>query len=697
MKSPRSPRGASYGVLVLLLGTAGASAAEGAQTTWADPAGVCNGQSPCFATLAAAVANAGPPPATVFAFPGIYPESIDLATMGSALPGGIVGELSLVSVDATGMPAPGAMVDPAAPGGPGTGPAIFANPFPAALGVDGFVVRSPDDTGLLLFADSTPVTVSRVNAENTGSNGIGVLTQSGSIDVDGCTARFNDEVGIVAFTLQGAVTVAGSFAERNGDQGFVLLGGEVTVSDSRAEANTQAGFDIRSTGGPVHVTSVEALLNEDGLVVFPSGPDLATLVEIDGALVDSNLNSGLGVLAERIVATGVAAHGNGGGGGVFLATEVEVTDSTAEGNVEQGLFLGGGVVVGERLVATANGGTGIGVGQASAATSFLLADVEATGNGSGISAGLSDPTLTFASGTVLRSTVDLNQDAGIVAGAETLLFDDVTATGNGGTGITALAVDTRLVDCRSAGNLTGFLTTGERVTLLGCSATANGPFGGGTFDGNGFVLAQVDRVEIADALALDNDFGWLILDLAAPVAPAGVDLEAARRELERLAAGLPRRPRVQGGAAPQEISIVTSRTEGSTGASMQLALREQGTLSVRCSDFVANGSAGLALFTDNEVDARGSFWRDPSGPTHPNNPAGTGDAIHDAAGGFAGTVLFDPFLEAPASASDCLLPGEALEIPTVGPGGLLLLALALALAAWLLIGRLPLAPPGPRP
>jgi hypothetical protein len=130
---------------------------------------------------------------------------------------------------------------------------------------------------------------------------------------------------------------------------------------------------------------------------------------------------------------------------------------------------------------------------------------------------------------------------------------------------------------------------------------------------------------------------------------------------------------------------------------MQLALREQGTLSVRCSDFVANGSAGLALFTDNEVDARGSFWRDPSGPTHPANPAGAGDAIHDAASGFAGTVLFAPFLDAPAGPDDCLLPGEVLEIPTLGPAGMLLLVLALALAAWRLVGRLPLAPPGHRP
>ena len=62
-------------VLGLVLWFAGARA-EAAPITWADPAGLCHGEAPCFTTLAAAVANAGPAPATVFVFPGTYAESV---------------------------------------------------------------------------------------------------------------------------------------------------------------------------------------------------------------------------------------------------------------------------------------------------------------------------------------------------------------------------------------------------------------------------------------------------------------------------------------------------------------------------------------------------------------------------------------------------------------------------------------------
>ena len=132
---------------------------------------------------------------------------------------------------------------------------------------------------------------------------------------------------------------------------------------------------------------------------------------------------------------------------------------------------------------------------------------------------------------------------------------------------------------------------------------------------------------------------------------------------------------------------------------MQVALRPEAEVRISCSDFVGNGSAGLALFTDNEVEATSDFWGDPSGPTHPANPGGSGDAIHDAAAGFAGTVSFLPFLQVDATAADCPRV-EPLEIPAAGPSGLAVLAVLLVLVVLARLRRMRRAFPtarGPAP
>jgi hypothetical protein len=211
-------------------------------------------------------------------------------------------------------------------------------------------------------------------------------------------------------------------------------------------------------------------------------------------------------------------------------------------------------------------------------------------------------------------------------------------------------------------------------------------------DGFGFVILG-ERVDVRDSQARFNEVGWGFVDLGSPVAgtaahlPAGLgDPEAVRREFRRAAGSLRPPPSPLGGPVPQRITIVTSRAQGNAGGSMQLALRPGSTMRVSCSDFVDDGPDGLTLLTDQTVDARSNFWGDASGPTHPGNPGGAGDAIRDSAGGFAGTVLYDPFLAAPASPADCPVQG-ALEIPALDPAGLFLLAVLLAAGALAVLRR----------
>src|SRR5215468_9795656 len=127
--------GVVFGLLIL----AASVPSYAAIATFVDGAGICAGKTPCFTTIQAGVNNAGPPPASVFVFPGTYAESVNLGLMGSAI-GGSAGDLMLRTVDSAGNETSGGVsVFPA------TGPA-FRNsltPFVGNITLDGFTVKSP--------------------------------------------------------------------------------------------------------------------------------------------------------------------------------------------------------------------------------------------------------------------------------------------------------------------------------------------------------------------------------------------------------------------------------------------------------------------------------------------------------------------------------------------------------------------------
>jgi hypothetical protein len=58
-----------------------------------------------------------------------------------------------------------------------------------------------------------------------------------------------------------------------------------------------------------------------------------------------------------------------------------------------------------------------------------------------------------------------------------------------------------------------------------------------------------------------------------------------------------------------------------------------------------NGQGVQALNVTQPVEARHNWWGDPSGPTHPSNPGGSGDSVDD-------TVVFSPFRTSPPDFSD---------------------------------------------
>src|SRR5215471_1567499 len=153
-------------VLVALM-LAAPAPSHAAVTTFVDGAGTCAGKTPCFTTIQAGVSNAGPAPAGVMVFPGTYPEHVDLGLMGSAI-GQSPGDLMLRAVDSMGVPtSSGVSVLPAA----GAALRNLLAPFPGAIIIDGFTVKSPDESGIALGSVMGTITIASVISDGNAKQG----------------------------------------------------------------------------------------------------------------------------------------------------------------------------------------------------------------------------------------------------------------------------------------------------------------------------------------------------------------------------------------------------------------------------------------------------------------------------------------------------------------------------------------------
>ena len=93
-------------------------------------------------------------------------------------------------------------------------------------------------------------------------------------------------------------------------------------------------------------------------------------------------------------------------------------------------------------------------------------------------------------------------------------------------------------------------------------------------------------------------------------------------------------------AGPSQASIIQTRILSNTVD----GIRVTGTnprVTIVASSVVGNGGKGINNTTTTEVDARWTWWGDPSGPQHATNPTGTGSAVTDY-------VRFEPWLTAVA-------------------------------------------------
>lgn len=627
----------------LASGPAGSEDRGPASQVYADPAQICAGLTPCYASLQQAVDHAGPAPALIGVFPGVYAESVDLSGMGSAI-AQAPGDLSLQALDGSGQPADsGVVVDPAAPGGPGSGAAIGTGPnagFPGDLTLLGLAFRSPDANGLQAAVLGN-VLIEDFEADGAAEIGALILTQ-GNITVRRGQARLN-RIGLAM--LGDRILVEEVAATRNLEIG---IGAQATIelvaSQLSASLNTTGLTLFGCNDAGITAQGVTAFDNlEDGIVLavnpsdcdppleaVPASFDAARSLTGDPALL-SRAGRTRGSGDDRIVAQAVSATGNGRIGLAAAAGEVVIDDLLASDNGEIGHFA--------------------------QAVDYSLSQAFVTANATGA--------MVIADAAILEQ-VTFSDQFGIEPG--------VIQTGSG---LILATVEATLSDIEASDNASaGLLMRGWPGGTPASLTLSDGRFDRNTLGVGSFELSGPLAVDLLQVAVGDNLSAGLILDELS---------SAAISQLEATGQPMGLSLWVHGSLELTRSDIADNQT------GLVLVTEAQSDTRLRCSNFQGNQDAGLVLLQGSAADARGNYWGSAAGPTHPGNPAGSGDSINDGDNGAAGSVAFLPFLAQAATAGDCSLQGTpqaALSVPLLGAPGLWLLILLMpAVAAWTLHNR----------
>ncbi len=387
-------------VVVAALLTAGLGRAFAANPVFVDAAGACGGNTPCFTTIQQGVNNADQG-ADVFILPGNYPESVDLSMMGSAITGGMPGDIRLEigtsREDVTSIFAPDAVTMM-----PASGAAFFnsVSPFPGeVLIIGGFTVVSKNDSGVRLHTTGF-VEIVGMNSSGNASDGFGIVTDSGDVMFLLARADGNKTNGI-AVVSGGEIFIANSTADSNQFNGMFLnaLMGKVEVQTfftfpgfpvtSTADHNVFAGMDITSgddvelgilprasnpNNGAAGLASnlptidVSALLKQYGLDRFAG---LASVLSGVNAPVTSSLRP---ISASDNGAAGISILTTGGVSGFAVTTDRNANVGLAA-NAVNSVFL-------EGVSADTNKAGGFRLSSATADVLLLLATaLDNTGDG----------------------------------------------------------------------------------------------------------------------------------------------------------------------------------------------------------------------------------------------------------------------------------------------------------------------------
>jgi hypothetical protein len=613
------------------------SVVTAATPVFADPNQACAGFTPCFASVQEAINNAGPAPAEVGIFPGVYAESVNLSLMGSAI-GESPGSLVLQALSsAGGATDSGVLIDPAAPGGPGTGPGLFTGtmmPLAGNLALLGLAMTSPDTSALgilmngnLTVADLTlqnaasagmvgmvdgDATLVRINASMNGASGI-ALGITGSANASELEATQNSGDGILLSVLEN-LTVQTAEASQNetGAEFFVCL--DADVRDVTTNMNLSNGtliFYGPDDCQPQTNASFLGLWQGSDAVRFYdqaglpdsapelSGGNIAGMLIAESIVSDGNGIAGIGINSDTGVAQldGLFASDNAGPGIFLRSQRVELNDGEAIGNSTGVLVIADEVSM-SRVIASQN--------------QAIPANPPVEGSGIVVAAQLS---------VMNELQADDNAEAGLV-------LAEPAEGGIASHSLTQSQFDSNVIGIRSASNF-------QMEVVL-------------------------DNISLIDNIAA----GLSLSDLAT-ARFSSVNVSGSNIGMDLNVSG--------------QLLIETANVEANiTGVRMEVEQNQFA--SITCSNFSGNTLAGVELALGTNLPANANYWGTGSGPTHPDNPGGNGDVVLDSATGSAGTVDYSGFLSQAATAADCPQQiADAVPVPALSMQGLGMLFIGLML------------------
>ncbi|HXF62526.1 MAG TPA: right-handed parallel beta-helix repeat-containing protein, partial [Caldilineaceae bacterium] len=569
---------------------------------------------------------------------GFYSESVDLALMNA---GNSVGDITLIAENGPGT----VLISPTV----GAAIHISFTEFIADIALIGLNVTSGDSYGIDLYdygatIISGTVLISDVVANGAGEGGI-IVNATQAVTVVNTQANNNQEVGITLLAYGEPVTTAVTLdhvtANNNGDTGiYISTSGSVHITNTEANSNgvdcdgCYSGIEIwegfplpSSCPNPLHQVSLDQVTADDnsafGVYIYVSGRDVRLNAlqtnrnYFDGTAVEygspicymGSLHLSNSVADENGLASlepdSLDTQGEVGaevfvpdpvGFRLTAIEEITVTNSSAAGNAAAGFCLYNefGDIEIHDTHAENNGQDGI---EFSPECRYYGQRAVAEGEPAPTEQGVEAATLSQSAIQIANTTVFSNGDNGIELEYSNEYESQIT-------GVSEQQVNSQ------------FLLSEQPLTITNVSALSNAE--------NGILVSLEFHESLVSPATLDET---AVLQYP-PTTIASSLIQGNQQH------GVRFRSRVFDYVAPdaQGIQVTQPFTPAAFVNGNIICQNIASGLSI--SDTVE--TVELLVVPEQEplkVDAAGNWWGAASGPQHPDNPTGTGDAVIDSFNG----------------------------------------------------------------
>ena len=528
------------------------------------------------------------------------------------------------------------------------------------------------------------------------------------------TLQVNNGVTCSDVTGNPYCTIGAAVAAANAGDTIEVFSGNYAESVDLSTMNTPGDITLIAIDGPGTVTVSPAT----GPAFYNSASPFPGDVTIDGFNVTSPDDDGIDVDVNSDVVIANVTANNAAGSGVFVLSatgDITVTNSTANGNGEFGFVALAGVGLLPPIAEIANNPAGGGVAE-SATGNVIITDSSADDNGTTeFGAGFfivasADATISGCNGTnnngfgfaIFTGEFFIDSDNAVGSGVAEAATGNVTITNSSVSG-------NRTTEELGAGFVIWVFENGD-VNISDSNADDNDL---------GFLIIPSGGVAINRSTADGNGAYGFVISPSIPIIPSGSkpavsraapgDLLLSDLVRQALDANLPRAQVQQapaGAVSLTHVTVTDNITDGiSVGFPITLTIQDSliqgngedgielldpaadGVHQVNGNIICDNGVSGLRVESSEQqqgsgelapqllnglvVDAEGNWWGDASGPTHPSNPSGSGDAIIDGFSGGFGAVDFDPWIDTIAHSAtvDPVDPGQPTVISFQFSGG----------------------------